>query len=88
LVPHLAPFYQAKMMPHHFQYCSQDSIQSYSSHASTVSADENEDEKSRRVDVAKRQKCNGNASSSLVIIDNSQDISVIYTVAFTLISFH
>jgi hypothetical protein len=49
-------------MSHHFQYFSQDSIESYSS--STVSADKNEDEETRRVDVAKRQKCNGNASSS------------------------
>ena len=62
-------------MSHHFQYCSQDSSESYSSYASTVSADENEDEESCRVDVAKRQKCNGNVTSSLVIIDNSQDVS-------------
>ena len=58
-----------------FQYCSQDSIQSYSSQASTVSSDENERQETCRVDVAKRQKCNDNASSSLVIIDNSQDVS-------------
>jgi len=63
------------MMSHHFQYCSQDSIQSYSSQASTVSSDENERQETCRVDVAKRQKCNDNASSSLVIIDNSQDVS-------------
>jgi hypothetical protein len=63
------------MMSHRFQYCSQDSSESYSSHASTVSGDENEDEESCHVDVAKRQKCNGNGTSSLVIIDNSQDVS-------------
>jgi len=62
-------------MSHHFQYCSQDSIESYSSQASTVSSDENERQETCRVDVAKRQKCNDNASSSLVIIDNSQDVS-------------
>jgi hypothetical protein len=62
-------------MSHHFQYCSQDSSESYSSYASTVSADENEDEESCRIDVAKRQKCNGNVTSSFVIIDNSQDVS-------------
>jgi len=63
------------MMPHRSQYCSQDSSESYSSCASTVSADKNEDEESCRVDVAKRQKCNGNGTSSLVIIDDSQDVS-------------
>ena len=63
------------MMSHRFQYCSQDSSESYSSYASTVSVVKNEDEESCRVDVAKRQKCNDNASSSLVIIDNSQDVS-------------
>jgi hypothetical protein len=62
LFAYLAPFYQASMMSHHFQDFSQDSIESYSS--STVSADESEDEETCRVDVAKRQKCNGNASSS------------------------
>jgi hypothetical protein len=62
-------------MSHHFQYCSQDSSESYSSYASTVSVVKNEDEESCRVDVAKRQKCNGNVTSSLVIIDNSQDVS-------------
>jgi hypothetical protein len=63
------------MMSHRFQYCSQDSSESYSSYASTVSGDKNEAEESCRVDVAKRQKCNGNGASSLVIIDNSQDVS-------------